>query len=102
MIKFQSRVEYHCDDLEVVHKLNTLDNNPNHYNEQYKTTDHDVVLTLRDCLPPNVKTFHVKGHQDQRKQPQHLIHIKTDHLIGSNAKVLMEKHILNNPMVICI
>ena len=107
MLKFQSKVEYYCDNLEVVHKLNTLDTNPNHFNEQYKPIDYDEVLTLREWLSPNFKSFYTRGHQDQRKQPQHLtipkrLNIKADHFIWSNAKFPLEKHILNTPIVIYV
>ena len=50
MIPFQFKVEYYCDNLEVVQKINTLANNPNSFNEQYKTTDNDAVLQLKECL----------------------------------------------------
>ena len=48
-------------------QIKTLATNSNHFNEQYKTKDHDTVLKLREYLPPNITVFHVKGHQDQRK-----------------------------------
>ena len=60
MIPFQSKVEYYCDNLEVVHKRNSLANNPNSFNEQYKTTDHDAVLQLKEYLPTNTISFYVK------------------------------------------
>ena len=66
MLPFLSNVAYYCDNLEVVHKINTLENNPKSFNEQHKTTDHDDVLQLKLCLPPNITAFHVKGHQDKR------------------------------------
>ena len=44
MIPFPSKVAYYCDNLEVVHKIKTLTNNPNSFNEQYKNTDHDADL----------------------------------------------------------
>lgn len=72
MLNFKSKVEYYYENLEVVHKLNTLATKFNHFNGQYKTTDHDTVLKLRECLPPNITEFHVKGHQDQRKQTKYL------------------------------
>ena len=58
MLTFQSKVEYYCDNIEVVHKINTLSNNRNSFNEQHKTIDHDAVLQLKECLPTNVITFH--------------------------------------------
>ena len=36
MIPFQTKVEYCCDNLEVIHKINILANNPKSFNEQYK------------------------------------------------------------------
>ena len=67
MLPFLSTVAYYCDNLEVVHKINTLANNPNFFNEQHTTTDHDAVLQLKLCLPPNIIAFHVKGHQNKWK-----------------------------------
>ena len=72
MLPFLSTVAYYCDNLEVVHKINALANNPNSFNEQYEMTDHDAVLQLKLCLPPNIAVFHVKGHQDKRKKWDHL------------------------------
>ena len=72
MIPFLSQIAYYCDNLEVVHKINTLANNPNSFNDLHKTTDHDAVLQLKLCLPPNIIAFHVKGHQDKRKKWEHL------------------------------
>ena len=67
MLPFLSNVAYYCDNLEVVYKVNTLAKNPNSSNEQHKTTDHDAVLQLKLCLPPNIIAFHVKGHQNKWK-----------------------------------
>ena len=47
MLPFLSKVAYSCNNLEVVHKINTLANNSNSFNEQHKTTDHDTVLQLK-------------------------------------------------------
>jgi len=66
MLSFLSEIAYYCDNLEVVHKINTLATNPNSFNELHKTTDHDAVLQLKLCFPPNIIAFHVKGHQDTR------------------------------------
>ena len=54
MLIFKSKIEYYCDNIEVVHKINTLSNNRNSFNEQHKTTDHYAVL------PKAVIAFHVK------------------------------------------
>ena len=72
MLPFLSEIAYYCDNLEVVHKINTLANNPNYFNELHKTTDHDAVLQLKLYLPPNIITFYVKGQQDMRKKWEHL------------------------------
>ena len=72
MIPFLSKVAYYCDNLEVVYKINTLANSSDSFNEQYKTTDHDIVLQLMEHLPTNITAFHVKGHQDKRKKWEHL------------------------------
>ena len=67
MLPFLSDVAYYCDNLEAVHKIKTLANNPNSFNEKYKTTDHGAVQQLKLCLPPNIIAFHVKGHQNKWK-----------------------------------
>ena len=68
MIPFLTQVAYYCDNLEVVHKINTLTNNPNSFNDIHKTTDHDAMLQSKLSLPPSIIAFHVKGHQDKRKK----------------------------------
>ena len=87
MIPFLSQIAYYCDNLEVVHKINTLATNPNSFNDCHKTTDHDAVLHLKLCLPPNIIAFHVKEHQDKRKKWEYLtiperLNIQADKLIG--------------------
>ena len=72
MLTFKSKIEYYCDNIEVVHKINTLSNYRNSFNEQHKTTDHDAILQLKECLPTTVIAFHVKGHQDKRKNGKFL------------------------------
>ena len=72
MLKFESKVEYHHDNLEIVHKIDTLTKKLNTYNEKYKTTENDAVPKLRKCLPTNIITWHVKNHQDSQKQRQYL------------------------------
>ena len=47
MLTFLSAIEYHGDNLEIVHKINTLATDPNYFNELHKTTDHDAVLQLK-------------------------------------------------------
>ena len=103
MIPFLSKVTYYYDNLEVVHKINTLANNPNSFNKQYKTTDHDAVLQLKECSPPNITVSHVKGHQDKRMKWEHLtisvcLNIQVDELIGDNAKASLNKHIFQTSM----
>ena len=68
MLPFKSTIEYYCDNIEVVHKVNTLSNNRNSFNEQHKTTDHDAVLQLKLYLLNNVVAFHVKRYQVKRKK----------------------------------
>ena len=68
MLTFKSKVEYYCDNIEVVRKINTLSNNHNSFNKQHETTHHDASLQLKECLPKNVIAFHVKGHQDKRQK----------------------------------
>ena len=60
ILSFQSKVAYYCDNLEVINKINTLVNNPNSFNKQYITTDHDAVLQLKECLPTNIMACHEK------------------------------------------
>ena len=107
MLTFKSNIDYYCDNIEVVHKINTLSNNHNSFNKQQKTTDHDTVLQLKKCLPKNVIACHVKGQQNKRKKwklltiPERL-NIHTDELIGNNAKVPINSHIINTSMAIHI
>ena len=107
ILSFKSTIEYYCDNIEVVHKVNTHSNNRNSFNEQQKTTDHHAVLQLKDYLPNNVIAFHVKGHQDKREKwdlltiPERL-NIQADELIGKNAKVPINNHIINTSMAIYI
>ena len=51
--------------------------------------------------------FHVKGHQDKRKKWELLtiperLNIQADELIGNNAKVPINNHIINTSMLIYI
>ena len=90
MLPFLSEILYYCDIIEVVHKINTLATRSNSFNELHKTTDHDAVLQLKLCFPPNIIAFHVKGHQDTRKKWDHLtiperLNIQADKLIGRKA-----------------
>ena len=50
MLTFKSKIEYYCDNIEVVHKINTLSNNRNSFNKQHKTTNHDAVIQLKECF----------------------------------------------------
>ena len=105
MLPFLSNVAYYCENLEVVHKINTLANNPNSFNEHYKNTNHDAVLQLKLCLPSNITAFHTKGHQDKRKKWERLIileqlSIQADAVIGDNAKAPLNKHILQTSIAI--
>ena len=68
MLTFKSKIDYYCDNIEVFHKIKTFSNNRNSFNEQHKTTDHDAVLQLKECLPKYVIALHVKEHQDKRKK----------------------------------
>ena len=107
MLPFKSTIEYYCYIIEVVHKINNLSNNRNSFNEQYKTTDHDAVFHLKECLPKNVITFHVKGHQDKRKKWELLtiperLNTQANELIGNNTKAPINNHIINTSMAIYI
>ena len=107
MLTFKSNIDYYCDNIEVVHKINTLSNNRNSFNKQHKTTNHDTVLQLKKCLPKNVIACHVKGQQNKRKKWELLtiperLNIHTDELIGNNAKVPINSHIINTSMAIHI
>ena len=47
MIQWDSETTYYCDNSGVVFKFQTLAVNPNFYDEQYKTCDHDTVLEIK-------------------------------------------------------
>ena len=107
MIPFLSEIAYYCDNLEVVHKINTLANGPNSFNELHKKTDYDAVLQLKLCLPPNIIVFHVKGHQDTRIKWDHLtiperLNIQADKLIGNKARAPINQHILQTSLAIYV
>jgi len=107
MIPVQSNITYYCDNIEVVHKINMISNNRKYFDEQHKTTHHEAVLQLKECLPTNVIAFHVKGHQDKRKKwgnltiPEHL-NIQADGLIGNNVTVPINNHIVNTLLALYI
>ena len=105
MLQVQSNINYYCDNIEVVHKINTITNSRDYFSERYKTTDHEAVLHLQICLPANVVAFHVKGHQDKRKKWEDLtiperLNIQADELIGNNATVPLNTHIMNTSLAI--
>ena len=107
MLTFKSKIDYYCDNIEVFHKIKTFSNNRNSFNEQHKTTDHDAVLQLKECLPKYVIALHVKEHQDKRKKWERLtiperLNIQADELIGNNAKVQVNNNIINTSIVIYI
>ena len=107
MLQFKSQVPYYCDNIEVVHKINTLSNNRNSFDEQRKTTDHEAVLQLKQCLPNNIVAFHVKGHQDKRKKWESLtipkrLNIQADELIGNNVTAPINNHIINTSLALYI
>ena len=107
MLPFLSAIEYHGDNLEIVHKINILATDPNYFDELHKTTDHDAVLQLKLCLPKEIIAFHVKSHQDMRKKEEHLtlperLNIKVDRLIGNKARAPLNKHILQTALAIYI
>ena len=107
MIPAQSNINYYCDNIEVVHKINMIFNNRNYFDERHKTTNHEVVLQLRKSLPTNVIAFHVKGHQDKQKKWENLtiparLNIQADELIGNNATVSINNHITNTSLALYI
>ena len=107
MLPFLSAIEYHGDNLEIVHKINILANDPNYFDELHKTTDHDAVLQLKLCFPKEIIAFHVKSHQDLRKKQEHLtlperLNIKADKLIENKARAPLNKHILQTSLAIYV
>ena len=55
MIQWDSETTYYCDNAGVVFKFQTLAVNPNFYDEQYKTCDHDTVLEIKSTFQINLK-----------------------------------------------
>ena len=107
MLPFLSAIEYHGDNLEIVHKINILATDPNYFDELHKTTDHDAVLQLKICFPKEIIAFHVKSHQDLRKKQEHLtlperLNIKVDKLIGNKARAPLNTHILQTALAIYV
>lgn len=66
-IELASPIEFYCDNEVVISKLNQLIIGINHFYEKHKTIDLDAVLKLKECMPRFLKVFHVKGHQDNKR-----------------------------------
>ena len=67
ILYFDSKVKYYCDNLEIINKLNAM-------------------ISISN-IPNNLKVYHVKDHQDERKNKQQLfipelLNITADKLIN--------------------
>ena len=107
MTQWESDTTYYCDNSEVVSKLQKLAVNPNFYDEQYKTCDHDAVLEIKKYLPSKLKAHHVKAHQDNNSRTKELtlsarLNIAADKLIGQNAKAPLMTNIKNTPIAVYV
>ena len=92
MIQWDSETTYYCDNSGVVFKFQTLAVNPNFYDEQYKTCDHDTVLEIKKYLPNKLNVQYVKGHQDQNSRTKDFplsarLNIAADKLIEKTPKL---------------
>ena len=67
-VKLESKIQYHCDNLEVVNKVKTIQKEKYLYDISYKITDYDAVLELKDLIPRNMTINHVKSRTEQRKK----------------------------------
>jgi ribonuclease HI len=56
----------YCDNKEVIHRINIITQRQ----PSAGWTEYDILLQIRKELPPNFKCFHVKGHQDNKVNPE--------------------------------
>ena len=67
-IQFESTIQYHCDNLEVVNKVKYIQSEKYQFDKAYKRIDHDAVIVLKDLIPRNMTINHVKSHAEKRKK----------------------------------
>ena len=106
-IKFESTIQYLCDNLEVVNKVKAIQSEKYLSDKAYKTTDHDAVLVLKDLISRNMTINHAKSHAEKRKKKEHftlpeVLNSKADNIITEKAKNPINTHILNTPIAVYI
>ena len=69
-IQFESTIQYHCDNLEVVNKIKYIQSEKYQFDKAYKTIDDDAVILLKDLIPRNMTINHVKSHAEKRKKKE--------------------------------
>ena len=75
-IKFESTIQYHCDNLEVFNKVKVLQSEKCLFDKAYKTTDRDAVLVLQELIPRNMTINHVKSHAEKQKKRNNLPYLR--------------------------
>ena len=106
-VKFESTIQYHCENLEVVNKVKGIQSEKRLYSKAYEITDHDAVLALKYLIPRNMTINHVKNHAKKIKKKEHFtlpeaLNSKVDEIITANAKKPINTHILNTPIAVYI
>ena len=103
----QSEILYYCDNKEVIHKLQNINEDRTYYSEDYKAKDSDAILKIQRYFPCNFRMKHVKGHQDKRVRKEKLtmaerLNIKADKLIGAKASIPKRFNIKNTPFAVYV
>ena len=103
----QSEILYHCDNKEVINKLQNICEGRSYYAEDYKAKDSDAILKIQRHFPCNFSMKHVKGHQDKRVRKEKLtmaekLNIKADKLIGAKASIPKRFNIKNTPFAVYV
>lgn len=57
----ESGISYFCDNMGIITKVKAIKNNRLRYDTLFKTTNHDVVLLIKDYMPEKITISHVKG-----------------------------------------
>ena len=66
-VTITNSIKYYGDNLEVVSKLQAIEENPNVFDSLLNTTDHEVARLLKYVIHPQMSFHHVRSHQDDRK-----------------------------------
>ena len=70
LLKQESPIQYHCDNLEVFKKVKDIQREKYHYDKAYRTTYHDAELGIKELISSKMKIHHVKSYTDKRKKEE--------------------------------